>query len=73
MCSMALSMANRFGEHFAAGEGREGQRADELLRRRGHHHLDLVALLHQQARQFRGLISCDAAADRRGEPSYGLN
>ena len=29
----------------------------------GHHHLHLVAVLHQQAGQFRGLISRDAAAD----------
>ena len=51
------------GEHLAAGERGERQRPDELLRRRGHHDLHLVPLLHQQARQFRGLVSCDSAAD----------
>ena len=61
----------QIGEDLAAGERREGERTDELLRRGGHHDLHLVALLHQQARQFRGLIGRDAAADRRGGSSYG--
>ena len=50
-------------QHFAPGEGREGERTDELLRRGGHHHLNMVALLHQEACQFRGLVCCDSAAD----------
>ncbi len=56
------------GEDFAAGKGSKGERADKLLRRPGHHNLNLVALLHQQARQFRRFVSCDAAADREEAP-----
>ena len=55
------------GQHLAAGERGEGQRPDELLRGRGHDRLHLVALLHQQARQFGGLISRDAAADAQDD------
>ena len=60
------------GEDLAAGERGEGERADELLRGRGHHDLHLVALLHQQARQFRGFVSRDAAADAEDDVHTGL-
>ncbi len=50
------------GEGLLAGQRGEGQRLHELPRCGGHGGPHLVAALHQQPRQFRGLVGRDAAA-----------
>ena len=59
------------GDHLAAGEGGEGERPDELLRRLRHHHLDGRAAFDERSRQFRGLIGGDAAADAQDHVHTG--
>ncbi len=51
------------GDDFVAGESGEGERRDELLRGRGHHHMHVEGVLLQIANQFRGLVGSDAAGD----------
>jgi hypothetical protein len=57
----------QIGEHLAAGKGREGKRANEFLGSRGHHHLHLMALLQEQASQFRRLVGCDSTSDAQND------
>src|SRR5271157_4316521 len=54
--------AEHAGDDLLAGQGRESQRADELLRRGGHDDLHMHAALLQLANDLGGLVGGDAAA-----------
>ena len=63
MCSMADSMANGSVRTFRPVSAAKVSGRTNFLGGGGHDDLDLVAVLHQQAGQFSGLISRDPAAD----------
>ena len=54
--------------HFAAGNGLESHRRDELARARGEHHLHFGALLAQATDEVGALVSRDAAGDAEKYP-----
>ena len=62
MCSMASSLRReQIGDHLLAGEGGEREGLNEFFGGAGHGHPHLVSLLHERAREFRGLVGGDAA------------
>ena len=69
---MALSMANRSVRTLRPVRAAKVSGRTNSSAARGHHDLHLMALLHQQARQFRGLIGRDAAADAEDDLHSGL-
>ena len=65
MCDIAFSASGipQVAAHFAAGDGLEGHRRDELARARGEHDLHFGALLAQATDEIGALVSGDAAGD----------
>ena len=51
------------GDDLFSGQSGEGERADKLARRAGHHNLGLVVAFGKEANQLGGLVGGDAAAD----------
>ncbi len=65
MCSMSAFApgVHWLGDHRAAGDRLEGQRADEPPGAAGHHGDDVVPVLLQPARDLDRLVGADAAGD----------
>jgi hypothetical protein len=66
-----LTQVEEVGQDRASRQGLEGQLADELAGRGGHHDLDLGARLDQEADQLGRLVRRDAPADGEDHASSG--
>jgi len=64
---MLFARRKHTGDHFFTGERCEGKGTNKFLRRARHHHLHANSTILQQANDFRGFVSRDAAGHTQSD------